>query len=279
MNKDPDPRERLAARALRVQSGPQGAPRPQLRQDLLDRVNASARAHAEYCTVRRDATPWVEVGDGARQRWLRQGPAECVALIELDDGAPVPEAPRQALALEDLLTHGGLGDPASGLELLTWSHSVRPAGAPSVLRSRGTSTLYRRLLLQPTSSRPAAEARWWQAQLGRTGAAAPTCGWCAPGRWLASQVGVTALPLATHHHVVSMLVRFEAGAGVPDHGHEIDEDCLVLEGEMFLGDILLRAGDYQLAPAGGTHFGETTDTGVLFFFHGALDSALRRSRA
>ena len=66
MNKDPDPRERLAARALRVQSGPQGAPRPQLRQDLLDRVNASARAHAEYCTVRRDATPWVEVGDGAR---------------------------------------------------------------------------------------------------------------------------------------------------------------------------------------------------------------------
>jgi hypothetical protein len=49
----------------------------------------------------------------------------------------------------------------------------------------------------------------------------------------------------------------------------------VLQGEMFLGDILLRAGDYQLAPAGGTHFGETSDVGVLFFFHGALDPVLR----
>mgnify|MGYP001132728637 CR=1 FL=1 len=86
--------------------------------------------------------------------------------------------------------------------------------------------------------------------------------------------GVQVLPLAAKRHVVSMLVRFEPGAGVPDHGHEIDEDCLVLEGEMFLGDILLRPGDYQLAPAGGGHFGETSDAGVLFFFHGAVDAAL-----
>ena len=72
-----------------------------------------------------------------------------------------------------------------------------------------------------------------------------------------------------------MLVRFAPGASVADHRHALDEDCLVLEGEMFLGDILLRTGDYQLAPAGGSHFGEMSDVGVLFFFHGALDPVLR----
>ena len=70
-------------------------------------------------------------------------------------------------------------------------------------------------------------------------------------------------------------MRFAPGASVPDHGHALDEDCLVLQGEMFLGDILLRTGDYQLAPSGGSHFGETSDVGVLFFFHGALDPVLR----
>lgn len=44
-----------------------------------------------------------------------------------------------------------------------------------------------------------------------------------------------------------MRVRFAAGASVPDHGHALNEDCLMLQGEMFFGDILLRAGDYQVA--------------------------------
>jgi len=43
---------------------------------------------------------------------------------------------------------------------------------------------------------------------------------------------------------------------------------------MFLGDVLLQRGDYQLAPAGGGHFGETSDVGCTFFFHGAIDPVL-----
>jgi hypothetical protein len=35
---------------------------------------------------------------------------------------------------------------------------------------------------------------------------------------------------------------------------------------MFVGDILMRTGDYQLAPACGSPFGETSDVGVIFFF-------------
>ena len=272
MSNDLDPSEHLSAWAPGVHVSPQELPRPALRRTLLDRIGASARAHAEYRTVRHDASPWQDVGTGVRQRWLRQDAAESVALIELEDGAAVPDVPR-AVALEDLLTQGGLIDPGTGLALPVWSHAVRPAGDLTVLRSRGTSTLYRRMLHVPASDRPPAEAHWWQHQIDCGAAGHRHGGWRPPGAWTASQPGVTVLPLAAHRHVVSMLVRFEAGAGVSDHGHEIDEDCLVLEGEMFLGDILLRPGDYQLAPAGGTHFGETSDTGVLFFFHGALDPA------
>lgn len=276
MKQDPDPTEAPSAGAPCEHGPQQTKPWPALRQHLLDRVAASARAHATYRTVRREASPWVDVAAGVRQRWLRQDTAESVALIELADGAALPEAP-QAVALEDLLTQGGLTDTRSGLELPTWSHAVGLAAAQPALRSRGSATVYRRMLHVPASDRPAAEAQWWQAHVGQPAGGRRPGGWRSPRAWIASRAGVMVLPLASHREVVSMLVRFEAGAGVPDHGHDIDEECLVLEGEMFLGDMLLRPGDYQLAPAGGTHFGETSDTGVLFFFHGALDSALRGS--
>jgi quercetin dioxygenase-like cupin family protein len=79
------------------------------------------------------------------------------------------------------------------------------------------------------------------------------------------------MPLWGHPDCTSMLVRFAPGAGVPDHQHAVHEDCLMLEGEMFLGDILLRPGDYQLAPAGSGHLATETDTGVVIYAHGDLD--------
>jgi quercetin dioxygenase-like cupin family protein len=245
--------------------------------NLLARVAASAQAHANYRTLRREASPWLPAGDGARLRWLRQDRAESVALLALDDGAALPPTP-DAVAVEYLLTEGRLLDPQTGLQHAMWSHAVQPAGATTALRALGPVTLYRRVLNTPVAEQAAAESRWWQARLVAAEADEAHGGWQAPGSWIHNRSGVQVLPLAAHRHVVSMLVRFEAGAGVPDHGHEIDEDCLVLEGEMFLGDILLRAGDYQLAPAGGSHFGETSEVGAMFFFHGALDSALRPPR-
>ena len=272
----PDP-DVLSAWATSLQASLEAPPRQgELRQRLLARVADSARAHADYRTVRREASPWQALGAGVRLRGLRSDAVEQVDLVELSDGAGLPDTPA-AVAVEWLVTQGALFDGLAQRTAPTWSHAVWRGGPhPAAWQARGPTTLYRRLLRQPPQALPMAEAQWWQARLataadGRQAAG----GWRPPGRWVDSREGVRVLPLAAHEHVVSMLVRFEAGAGVPDHGHEIDEDCLVLEGEMFLGDILLRAGDYQLAPAGGGHFGETSDVGVLFFFHGALDEALR----
>jgi hypothetical protein len=116
---------------------------------------------------------------------------------------------------------------------------------------------------------PELEARWWRSAEGRMRLTQRD-----RRRWAPVSPGVDALPLWGDREVVSMLVRFAPGASVPDHHHALDEDCYVLDGEMFLGDILLRAGDYQFAPAGGGHWGETSDVGVLFYFHGWVDPAL-----
>ena len=67
----------------------------------------------------------------------------------------------------------------------------------------------------------------------------------------------------------SFLLRLQAGARLPPHGHAADEECIVLEGEGSIGDIFLRAGDYHLAPKGMRH-GETfTATGALLFIRTA----------
>lgn len=69
----------------------------------------------------------------------------------------------------------------------------------------------------------------------------------------------------------AMLYYTQPGALVPLHSHGHDEECLMVQGELFLDDVLLQEGDYQLAPAGTRHHTTQTDTGVVLYAHGDLD--------
>lgn len=69
----------------------------------------------------------------------------------------------------------------------------------------------------------------------------------------------------------ALLYRAESGASVPQHGHGVDEECLMLRGEVFLDDCLLQEGDYQLAPGGTRHDLVSTDTGALIYAHGDME--------
>ena len=69
----------------------------------------------------------------------------------------------------------------------------------------------------------------------------------------------------------ALLYLADPGAQVPVHTHGHDEECLMVQGELFLDDLLLQAGDYQLAPAGTGHRITETDTGVVIYAHGDLD--------
>lgn len=62
---------------------------------------------------------------------------------------------------------------------------------------------------------------------------------------------------------VTLLVRMAPGAAYPAHRHAGIEHCLVLEGDLRAGALILRAGDYQCADAESLHHVTTTEQGCL----------------
>jgi predicted ChrR family anti-sigma factor len=67
------------------------------------------------------------------------------------------------------------------------------------------------------------------------------------------------------------LVRMAAGASYPSHNHGGPEQCLVLDGDLRVGDEVLKPGDYQFAPEGSRHGVQTTETGCLLFITSSLN--------
>ena len=62
---------------------------------------------------------------------------------------------------------------------------------------------------------------------------------------------------------VTVLVRMEPGARYPGHRHVAAEQCLVLEGDLRIGDLVLHAGDFQRADAASEHQVSSTEQGCL----------------
>jgi len=67
----------------------------------------------------------------------------------------------------------------------------------------------------------------------------------------------------------AFLIRLEPGATLPAHPHAADEECLVLEGEMHLGDLKFRAGDFHVARAGSAHGTVFSPSGGLVYVRSA----------
>ena len=61
----------------------------------------------------------------------------------------------------------------------------------------------------------------------------------------------------------TLLVKMQPGAIYQSHSHDIDEECLVIEGDLQFGELVLRAGDFHLAASGTHHPTGTTAAGCL----------------
>jgi len=71
------------------------------------------------------------------------------------------------------------------------------------------------------------------------------------------------------------LVRMLPGAAYPRHVHNGPEECLVLEGDLHVGDeIVLHKGDYQRAPAGTRHAVQYTVGGCLLLINSSLSDEM-----
>ena len=73
------------------------------------------------------------------------------------------------------------------------------------------------------------------------------------GGWQEIGRGVSARTLRDDGVTRTWLARMSAGASVPEHDHEGDEEIFVLEGSVTLDEIELNAGDYQVARRGSHH--------------------------
>jgi anti-sigma factor ChrR (cupin superfamily) len=64
----------------------------------------------------------------------------------------------------------------------------------------------------------------------------------------------------------SWMVRLKAGAELPAHEHdEGPEECLVLQGDVWLDGRRMGPGDYQIAQQGSRHVRVRSETGCLLF--------------
>lgn len=67
-----------------------------------------------------------------------------------------------------------------------------------------------------------------------------------------------------------VLYRIAPGARVIDHCHGIIEECLVLEGEIEVDGITVRAGDMHMAFSGVRHGPLTSPRGAMVYIRGDL---------
>jgi len=90
------------------------------------------------------------------------------------------------------------------------------------------------------------------------------------GRWEALAKGVERKILSTAPNGrVTYLIRGQKGARLAGHDHADDEEIYVLEGDLTIGPLSLRAGDYHLARRGARHPAATTAGGCLLLITAA----------
>lgn len=240
------------------------APVPTTIRDRLGaRLQATRAAEAGMVTTRRRRAVREPLAAGVmRQTLYRAGPEPQrpgeplqALLLQLEPGASLPAAPADGLEREWLLLDGTV--TLDGEPLALRDYHRRPAGLPQpALASRDGALVFVRESMRP--ARPGE---------------GPLTVRDAEAGWPEFAPGIRRRVLWQGDGQAALLYHADPGAAVPNHVHGHDEECLMVQGELFLDDLLLQPGDYQLAPAGTGHRITQTETGVVIYAHG--DAELR----
>ena len=90
------------------------------------------------------------------------------------------------------------------------------------------------------------------------------------GAWQPFQPGVQIKVLHEDGGIMSYLLRLAPGAVLSAHRHPVDEECVVLEGSVRIGDALeVAAGGFHLARRDALHAPISTVAGATIFLRGA----------
>lgn len=85
------------------------------------------------------------------------------------------------------------------------------------------------------------------------------------GEWEKVAPGVERKVLWDSGQARSWMVRLAPGAVVAAHAHPMDEECIVMQGSLRIGDLLLEAGDFHVGRQGSQHALTTSETGALLY--------------
>lgn len=92
------------------------------------------------------------------------------------------------------------------------------------------------------------------------------------GAWIAVSPGLSIKILnriaALNRH--TFMARLEPGAEYVDHDHEQDEEIYMISGDLIIGELVLKAGDFHVAQAGRHHPVHRTKTGCLCIISQAI---------
>ncbi len=97
------------------------------------------------------------------------------------------------------------------------------------------------------------------------------------GEWTPVGIpGIEVKRLATDpaRREVTMLVRMAAGTAYPAHRHGGVEECMVLSGELLVGDYPMKTGDYQISQRDSVHPVQSTREGCLLYIRSSQDDEL-----
>ncbi len=92
--------------------------------------------------------------------------------------------------------------------------------------------------------------------------------------WKPFLPGVAIKVLHRHADMMSYLLRMQPGSVIPAHRHPHEEECVVLEGSIHIGDVRLSAGGFLLVHEGVLH-GELVaeSEGATLYLRGARPRA------
>lgn len=240
--------------------------RDALRARLLERARASRDYSSGFITVRRDEGEWRPLVDKVRVKLLNDSAVGRSVLVELEPGGVLP-VHRHNEHEECVVLRGEaqLGE----LTVRQGDYHIALAGSRhGRVSSQSGALLYLRGV--PIGDSLGVARDLVKALLPGKGAA-PITVRADQGQWQDLLPGVRTKELWRDGGERSMLLRMEPGARVPGHPHPCAEDCLLLEGEAWIGDTLFSPGEFQHAPAGSLHRDLTSDVGALMYVHGAAD--------
>lgn len=237
-----------------------------LKQGLLARATQSLAKQAGLLTVRAKDGIWQTLTAGIRVKPLWTGPEGSSVLIEFAAGASL--LPHRHNWLEEgIVLRGGL--QMGELDLGPLDYHVSPAGSRhAVIQSRQGALAYLRGTSLGNHADVLREVLGGLLPFAKDSSQTFFAG---KEDWLDVCAGVQKKQLWSDDTRVSCFYRLQPGARLPEHEHRLEEECMMLEGEAFLGDILLRAGDYQLAAAGSFHGELYSDVGATLFVRAARE--------